>query len=617
MAALALIVLTMADVGPELHAQDDDAVTWQTLQIERNDAPGTYITFQPPTTPITPYKIMWPNAGLGNSYVFVGRLAGPDSVVLGTTLSSQYILELVSMGQKNIRRALITLSPGSPVSVPGYIANDFQSGRTSSGQTALGDRSVILGGYGSTATGSRSAIGGGNGNLTNSTNDVIVGGTNNKVNSSDGGIVGGANNLVNANDAVTFGGYGNTANSNASAVLGGYSNLTNANQAFVGGGYDNTNNGDAAVLFGGYQNTTNGTHAIAVGGWKNTVNSTNEAICMGGMNNSINGNHVFLGGGGSNTINSDQCVLFGGVNQSISGNQCVLLGGRQNQILGSQNVILGGQTNSISGSGQMAIGGGYANQTSANYTAVLGGRANAVQSQYSTVIGGYNGTINAQNSLMFSGSGSNSMSVLTAATFTARNVDLVIANNDNTPRVLKFFESYGSTGSYPGANTNYVGFKAPDATDGGNDNQYILPDRIQITLPRSFAIAASPAPTATTATTEWAAGGKAYSVTSVNANGATTNLSAANLSNDQPIKINPNDTPANRRLTLANGATDGFVVTIYIRNATATNGVRIKGTDANLALLGGADVDLDQNDSISLIWDNTSTKWIEIGRSVN
>lgn len=617
MAAIVILGLIMIGVGPTLFAQDNDAVTWQTIQIERNTAPGTYLTFQPPSTTITPYKIVWPSVGPGNSYVFVGRLAGPDSVVLDGTLSSQYILELVSSGQLNIRRSLLSLSPGSPIAVPGYIANDFQGGRTSGSQTALGDRSVILGGASNLVNGSKGALGGGNGNTVNSTNDVIVGGQNNLVNSSDGGIVGGSNNLVNANDGAVFGGYSNTNNANCGVVYGGYSNLVNANQAFVGGGYDNTNNGDDGVIFGGYKITANGTHCIAFGGWQNTVNSSNEAVCMGGQNNTANGNHVFIGAGSNITINSGQSVAFSGANLTLNGNQVVCLGGLQNQVLGSQNTLLGGQTNSISGSGQMSIGGGYSNQTSANYSVVAGGQNNKVTSQYSTIIGGNGGTVSTYNTLLFSGNGSNDISISTYYTFVTRNTDLVMACNDNAPRTLKFFESYGSTGAYPGGSTNFVGFKGPDSISGNSNNEYILPDRIQTSLPRALGIASSPAPTTSTATTEWAGGITLYTVTAVDANGATTNLSAANLSTDQPVKLNPNNTPANRRITLSNGGTDGFVVTLYVRNATAANGVRIKGTDANLALMGGADVDLNQNDSISLIWDNASTKWIEIGRSAN
>ncbi len=263
----------------------------------------------------------------------------------------------------------------------------------------------------------------------------------------------------------------------------------------------------------------------------------------------------------------------------------------------------------------MAIGGGQSNQTQANYTAVNGGHTNIVQQQYSTILGGTNGTLNAQNGLLFN-AGSNAITLGTTATALLNNVDIWIAGNEGTPRQVRFYEQYGSTGAYPAATTNFVAFRGPNSTLDEYDNTYTLPDRIQTSLPRALAIAASPAPTTTEATTEWAST-QLYAVTTVAATGTPTTISAANLNVDQPVKINPNNTPANRRIILSNGTTDGMVVTLYVYNATAGNGIRLLATDTNLALAGGANVDLDQNDSISFVWDNTSTKWIEIGRSAN
>ena len=618
MATVLGLCTILASVGPALYAQGNSAQTWQTFQVERNDAPGTYITFQPPTTPITPYTLVWPSEGPNAQYVFIGRKIGTDSVVLDGTLSSQYILELVSSGQLNIRRAAVALEPGSPQATPGYISNDFQGSRTSSSQTATGDRVLIMGGAANRATGSKSSIGGGNGNATTGNNGIVVGGQNNNNTGSDGAILGGTNNALTSNDGVLIGGYDNDNTGNRAVMLGGNHNSVTGNQGFIGGGYDNSNTGDNGTLFGGYGNKTTGTHCIIWGGWTNTVISSNEATITGGYSNTAIGNHVFIGAGYKNSINSGQCVILSGDNMTINGNQCVGLGGRQNQTGGSQNILFGGQTNVMGGNVQMTIGGGYSNNTASNGTVILGGQSNTISGQYATIMGGKSGTTGSAgyNTLFFAGDGANAMTIATYNQAVTRNTDVMMATNDNTPRTFKFFESNGTTGNFPGASTNFVGFKAPGAMVGTSDHTYTLPDRMQTSLPRGFAIAGSPAPSSTAATTEWATV-PIYTVTTVAANAATTNLTTANLSIDQPIKLNPNNTPANRRVTLANGNIDGFVVTLYVRNATAANGIRLKGTDVNLALAGTADADLDQNDSISLIWDNTSTKWIEIGRSVN
>lgn len=615
MATAVLLGTMLSSVGSNLFAQENDVRTWQSFRVERNSAPGTYITFEPPPTIITPYTIMWPPEGPNAQYVFVGRRVGPDSVVLDGTLSSQYILELVSSGQLNIRRASLALEPGSPQATPGYDSHDFQGSRTSSGQTANGDRTVIMGGAANSATGSKCANGGGNGNATTGNNGVVVGGQNNANTGSDGAALGGTNNSVTSNDGVVFGGFDNDCTGNRGVSLGGNGNSVTGNQGFTGGGFGNSNTGDNGTLFGGYQNKTTGTHCVLWGGWTNTVTSSNEATITGGYNNTATGNHVFIGAGSNNNVFTGQGVAFSGANLSVAGNQCLALGGRQNQTSGSQNIMFGGQANIFGGNVQMTIGGGYANNPKANGAVILGGQSNTVSGQYSTIMGGSAGTVSTYNTLLYAGNG-NPMTIATYQVAVAQNVDLVMATNDNTPRLFKFFESYGSTGNYPGASTNYVGFKAPDALNGSSDNVYTLPDRIQTSLPRGLAIAGSPAPTNSSATTEWASV-RLYNVTAVNATGATTALTAGNLSSDQPVRLNPNNTPANRRVTLANGATNGFVVTLYVKNATATNGIRLKATDANLALAGGADADLDVDDSISFIWDNTSTKWIEIGRSVN
>lgn len=615
-ATVAIILLGAGMIVHVSHAvAQNSEVTWQTFRIERNADPGKYITFEPPSTPISPYSITWPASGPGSGLLFISQLASPDSVLLTGAISTDQLIEVQSIWQMNIRRKAIILEGGGPQATPGYVASDFQGSRTG-GQTATGDRSIIMGGSSNAVSASVGAIGGGQGNAVSGTSSAILGGSANAVSGYAAGILGGTSNAVSATRGVLMSGYDNAVSGHAGVVLGGSDNAVSANQGFLGGGASNANSGDNATLFGGYDNATSGTHAILFGGWHNSVSSTNEATLIGGMNNAVSGNNTFVGAGYNNAVSSDQVAVFGGMNNTASGNQSTLLGGRQNQISGSQGTIMGGQANRAAGGSRVTIGGGRENQSSSNYATLNGGYNNTISAQYGTIMGGQNATYSGQDGLLFNGS-SRAFSVSTTGIFAINNTDIWIANNNGTPTAVRFYEAQSGTGAFPAAATAYVGFTAPSSTAGSSDNTYTMPGSIVTTAGRKgLVISASPAPTTTTASTEWSVL-KAYTVTGVTATAATTNIAAASLNADQPVKINPNNTPANRRITLSNGSTDGMVVTLYVYNATAGNGVRLYGADANLALAGAANADLNQLDSITLVWDNTSTKWIEIGRSAN
>lgn len=114
-----------------------------------------------------------------------------------------------------------------------------------------------------------------------------------------------------------------------------------------------------------------------------------------------------------------------------------------------------------------AILGGADNQASSNYGAVLGGLANFVQGDYSSIGGGVSNTVSGQYSCIPGGaslvltndgnfgflSGAvNAMVISTDNIATFGNVDLWLANNDNSARALKFWAPWNTAGAFPSTN---------------------------------------------------------------------------------------------------------------------------------------------------------------------
>lgn len=612
-----LLALVTALAPAVAYGQGADVQTFQELRIERDAAPGTYLTFSPPTTAITPHTLLWPyDPPIANARL-VAFGTGPYQ--LKWSVSTNYLIELQSSGQLNLRRSAGGVE-GGIVGVPGYISNDFQGSRSNANQSADGDRSVIMGGRNNDANGSNSAIGGGFQNQTNQTQATVLGGQNNNGNGYRAAMLGGSGNTVSANTAVVVGGESNANSSNLGFIGGGSSNSSSGNTATIGGGVQNSNSSNLGTILGGYQNTMSGNNPVIFGGYQNSSSGERGAI-GGGRMNSNPGGHGFIGGGESNSTNGTAPAVFGGFGNASNGSQSVSFGGYDNDITPNQGVITGGQLNRINGGERVVIGGGYSNTVSTNQATILGGSSSSVTSEYATTIGGQSMTNGGQNSLMLNG-GTNAVSSSTSNIVFMNNMSVWISDNDASLNTLRFYEAYGTSGAYPGANTNYVGFNAPTATNGDVDNSYTLPDRIVTTFPRYLTIGSTPTPSATAATLTWDAPTTPhqYSVSAVTVNGtlvAPTNAAAANVNDDLLLRATSNQLPLNRRMTMANGATDGFVITVRVvsNSVLGTNGFQMYDADANLELAG--DALLNENDTLTLVWDATSGVWIEVDRSAN
>jgi hypothetical protein len=91
------------------------------------------------------------------------------------------------------------------------------------------------------------------------------------------------------------------------------------------------------------------------------------------------------------------------------------------------------------------------------------------------------------------------------------------------------------------------------------------------------------------------------------------NTAVGVASNTTFLRLDGNAVPANRTVTLNNGTSDGQL--LVIRGvAFGANGVELLDA-GNLRLTG--DSQLNNNDTIILIWDATSAVWIEVARRNN
>ncbi len=596
-------ILALCAVLPSV-AQTDGVQTLQGIQIERAAAPGTYITINPPTSAITGYTLIWPaTPPTAGQALVVTSSAAPWQ--LGWSNSAGSTIELVASVNGNLRR-IEALNQGGIMGTPGNYANDFQGERSNGTQTASGNYSMIGGGARNTASGNYSLVLGGESNTSSGQHSVIAGGQNNTSSGSGSAILGGSNNTNAGANAALGGGSSNTitAAGTRGFLGGGQNNTVSASDAVVLGGSGNTASGVFAAVGGGSSNTASDTAAV-VGGGQNNVASGRRSAIIGGQNNTASGLQSFIGGGTSNTASGANTVVGGGNNNSASGTAAAIGSGENNVASAAHSFVGGGQANQATTGTHSVVGGGQSNVVSGSHSVVGGGLSNTVASNWSVVPGGRNMTLAAGSNGSFGfNSGDNLMSVADPGTFVIANSDLWIANNNNTTRELRFYEAYNTAGAFPSA-TNYVAFKA--ANSMANNNTYTLPTAVGAVnqVLRIATVSGSDA------TLEWADG-----VTTVRANTVTVTadnqaISAAQMNNITYLRLDSDNTPVNRTVTLANGVTSGQRLIIRCV-ATAGNGIEINDA-ANVEVNGLAT--LNNLDTIMFIWDGTSNVWVEIART--
>lgn len=396
--------------------------------------------------------------------------------------------------------------------------------------------------------------------------------------------------------ALIGGGRNNTASGDYSVVIGGLDNTASGQFSLIGGGDGNIASGMYSGILCGHDIQNAGDYSSIGGGHGHRLSATADySFIGGGLDHTMSGAYSFIGGGDDNQVSGDYSMIGGGTTNIASDTATVVGGGADNRAQARYATVMGGYSNRATGA-YAVVGGGTINRTAAEYSAIPGGR-NMTLTSTATGSFGFN-------------AGSSALSVDVPNVFVVANADLWIANNDNSPRELRFYESYNTEGTFPGASTNYIAFKAPSSTSGGLNNTYTLPDQIG-TAGQVLQIASGA--TTTAATLTWATP-MTISVATIDVTADNQSIAAADMNGRTYLRLSSNGTPGNRTLTLPNGATDGWRVVIRSVAGTAGNGIEI-AESTNVELNGTAT--LEDGDTLTLVWDESNAKWVELFRSNN
>lgn len=219
-----------------------------------------------------------------------------------------------------------------------------------------------------------------------------------------------------------------------------------------------------------FQRTRNNANEVASGqdsfiGAGHANKATNQfSIIVGGQSNTSSGIESYIGGGNSNTASALQSIVVGGQLNNSSGSRSFVGGGTNNTANGTNSVVVGGQNNIAGTNLNSFVGGGSQNTASGARSFIGGGQLNVASGSFATVLGGRGLTLSGDNSFGYLGGndGTKDMTISAINTAVLGNVDLWLASNDNTPRSLRFYGQYNTSGAFPNT-TKYVGFRAPNS----------------------------------------------------------------------------------------------------------------------------------------------------------
>lgn len=604
---LQILGITAVAVISIQNVQAQSVSTFQAIRIERPDAPGVFITLEPPTTAITPYTMRWPATAPTAGLSLTTNGSGPYQMLW--TSAGLTTVEMVTTPNGNLRR-VSSLVSGSNAD-PGLYSNDFQGSRSSSSQTASGNYSLIGGGENNTAAGNYAAILGGSTNSASGNYSIIGGGQNNTASGTGSAVLGGQQNTSSGTNAAVAGGQQNSISSTGlnGFIGGGQNNSVTGINSSVVGGQNNTASGPYSFVGGGYNNTASDTASV-VGAGSNNIASGRYAGIVSGTSNTASGYYSFIGAGQSNTTSGLRSSISGGLSNTASAENASVGGGQSNTAGQLNGFVGGGQNNSVTVGSNSGIVGGSGNSITGSLSFIGGGLSNSIAGDTSTILGGKNLTLGADADNSFGFNAGSAMTVNEAKVGVIANADLWITNTDNTARSLRLYENNSSTGNFP-SSANYVAFKASGTMT--SDNVYIWPSSIGTAgqVLRIASVGTSPA----TATLGWG-DVMAYSTNNVTITADNTTLTSANQDGRTFLRITSDGTPANRTIVLRNGTIDGFRMIIRVLGTLGTYGIElVDGGGGNLELNG--DAQLLVNDTITLVWDNTNSKWIEMMRSDN
>lgn len=352
--------------------------------------------------------------------------------------------------------------------------------------------------------------------------------------------------------------------------------------------------------------TASGKYSGILSGENNTA-SGGYALTLGGATNNAAADYALVGNGDQNNATANYATILNGSQNGATGNYATVVSGDGNAVSGLASVVLMGNSTTITGDGSAIIT-GRNHVIDGDGSVILSGGGHNIPSNNSIVLGGRLVTVNSSNTLVWSGT-------LTAFSVTAgnsaffHNADVLLTNANSTASRLIFLEP-NATATYPAVGANFAAFRAGVMAA---DNVYTLPTAVgtvgQVLKITSVA--------GTDATTEWQndAGGPVIQNAAV-AGAAAINIAAGVTYLRITSTVGPGAAPVT--FVAPVGYPDGTILIVRIIGAAPGNGVSFvdgAGGGDEFQLSGNF---LPQNDdTITFVWDATTTTWLEISRRNN
>lgn len=352
--------------------------------------------------------------------------------------------------------------------------------------------------------------------------------------------------------------------------------------------------------------TASGNYSGILSGANNTA-SGGYALSIGGSANNATADYALVGGGDQNSSVSSYATIVSGSQNVASASYATVLNGNSNIVSGAASLVLMGSSNTVTGAGS----GMFIARNSAiagDASVIMMGNAHNILGSNSVVLGGRQITVNSSNTLVWSGT-------LTPYTITAgnsafiHNADVLLTNANSTASRLIFLEP-NATATYPAVGANFVAFSAGVMAA---DNVYTLPTAVG-TVGQVLKITSV---VGTDATTEWQndAGGPVVQ------NAAVIGPTAINIAAGVTyLRITSTVAPGAAPVTFVPpvGYPNGTILVVRIIGAAAGNGVSfVDGAGGGDEFQISGNFLPQNNDTITFVWDGTTTTWLEISRRNN
>jgi len=233
--------------------------------------------------------------------------SGGGSNVSGLTGNWQNTYTTVSANSANWNTAYrsVTSQPYTLVALTSSIQTILGS------NSALGQFSLVAGGYQNKASGLYSNVNGGTVNVAGSGWAVVGGGNHNQALSGYSVVAGGWSNCANNWATTINGGYGNVAQGSGSTIGGGLNNTASGVYSIIGGGRSLSATGNYSHIGGGYNNTASGNYSTILGGQNNNTNTLSNTFILGSNITATQANYTYV-----NNISSQGLVYDGTGNSS-------------------------------------------------------------------------------------------------------------------------------------------------------------------------------------------------------------------------------------------------------------------------------------------------------------